>query len=251
VNDAWKERVRAATDIVELIGERVPLLRKGRVFKGLCPYHKEKTPSFTVSPEHKNYYCFGCKARGDVFDFVKWRDGLSFPEALRMLSSRAGIPEPDDDEGRAVHHVYTDAAGTPVLRISRRLDAYGKTAKKSDGTKDISRQVFQGGEWRWPGDVPKSLKPDMKGLVYNWPAVTKAIQAGKTVHIGEGERVADALIELGLVATCNPGGAASWNDSHAERLRGATDVVIWQDCGKPGKDFVERVGASLAKLGRS
>src|SRR6185369_14710243 len=66
----WVERVRAATDIVELIGERVPLRRVGRNFMGRCPFHEEKTPSFSVNAERQFYHCFSCKVGGDVFKFV-------------------------------------------------------------------------------------------------------------------------------------------------------------------------------------
>ena len=68
--DDWVERVRAATDIVELIGERVPLRRVGRNFMGRCPFHEEKTPSFSVNAERQFYHCFSCKAGGDAFKFV-------------------------------------------------------------------------------------------------------------------------------------------------------------------------------------
>jgi len=86
-----KEDVRSASDIVQIIGERVPLRRAGRTWKGLCPFHAEKTPSFTVNPERQIWHCFGCNKGGDVFSFLMERDKLTFPEALTMLAERAGI----------------------------------------------------------------------------------------------------------------------------------------------------------------
>jgi len=86
-----KEEVRSASDIVQIIGERVPLRRAGRTWKGLCPFHAEKTPSFTVNPERQIWHCFGCNKGGDVFSFLMERDKLTFPEALTMLAERAGI----------------------------------------------------------------------------------------------------------------------------------------------------------------
>src|SRR6266480_6246784 len=86
-----RERVREATDIVQLIGERVQLRRAGRSYKGLCPFHTEKTPSFTVTPDRQIWHCFGCSKGGDVFAFVMEQDKVTFPEALRMLADRAGI----------------------------------------------------------------------------------------------------------------------------------------------------------------
>jgi DNA primase len=94
-----RERVRDATDIVQLIGERVALRRAGRSYKGLCPFHTEKTPSFTVTPDRQMWHCFGCSKGGDVFAFVMERDKLTFPEALRALADRAGIELPQQEGG--------------------------------------------------------------------------------------------------------------------------------------------------------
>lgn len=89
-----RERVRAASDVVEVIGQYVTLKKTGRTWKGLCPFHQEKTPSFTVSPERQTFHCFGCGAGGDVFRFVQEVERLTFPEALRQLAERAGIELP-------------------------------------------------------------------------------------------------------------------------------------------------------------
>lgn len=89
--DNQVERVREAIDIVELIGSYVDLRPAGHNFKARCPFHKERTPSFVVSPERQLYHCFGCGAGGDVFSFVMKHDGLEFPEALQLLARRAGI----------------------------------------------------------------------------------------------------------------------------------------------------------------
>ena len=94
-----RERVRDATDIVQLIGERVALRRAGRSYKGLCPFHTEKTPSFTVTPDRQIWHCFGCSKGGDVFSFVMELDKLTFPEALRALADRAGIDLPKQERG--------------------------------------------------------------------------------------------------------------------------------------------------------
>ena len=84
--------VRDRTDLVAVICESIPSLkRRGRRFLGLCPFHKEKTPSFNVNPETGLYHCFGCKESGDVFTFLQRTNGYSFHEALRALAERAGI----------------------------------------------------------------------------------------------------------------------------------------------------------------
>lgn len=88
------EQVRNANDITELIGEQVHLERRGQNFLGLCPFHSEKTPSFSVSPDRQMYYCFGCHASGTVFNFIMETAKVSFPEAVRILATRANISLP-------------------------------------------------------------------------------------------------------------------------------------------------------------
>ena len=83
--------VKERTDLVALVGETVKLVRRGRSFVGLCPFHQEKTPSFHVNAERGFFHCFGCKESGGAVDFVMKVEGQSFPEAIRMLADRAGI----------------------------------------------------------------------------------------------------------------------------------------------------------------
>ncbi|WP_169791514.1 DNA primase [Sandaracinus amylolyticus] len=96
--------IRERTDVVALIGEYVALKRAGAQFKGLCPFHSEKTPSFHVHPERQFFHCFGCQASGDAFAFVMKLEGRSFIEAARMLAERAGIEiAPEDAREEAAH----------------------------------------------------------------------------------------------------------------------------------------------------
>jgi DNA primase len=90
----YKTQVLAAVDIVELIGRTVSLKRAGKDYKGLCPFHQEKTPSFTVSPSRQFFHCYGCKAGGNAIDFVIKRDRVEFIDALRSLGEQAGVPMP-------------------------------------------------------------------------------------------------------------------------------------------------------------
>ena len=83
--------IKEKLDIVELIGESVQLKKAGTTYKGLCPFHGEKTPSFTVTPTRETFKCFGCGRGGDIFNFVMERDGVDFPTALRSLAGRAGV----------------------------------------------------------------------------------------------------------------------------------------------------------------
>jgi len=91
-SSATLEQIRAASDIVDVIGSYLPLKRAGSNFVALCPFHKEKTPSFNVNPHRQIFHCFGCHKGGDVFAFVKEFENVDFPEAVRRLADRAKIP---------------------------------------------------------------------------------------------------------------------------------------------------------------
>ena len=83
--------VKSKLSVVDIVGESVTLKKAGTTYKGLCPFHGEKTPSFVVTPARESWHCFGCGLGGDIFSFVMQRDGSTFPEALRTLAARAGV----------------------------------------------------------------------------------------------------------------------------------------------------------------
>ncbi len=89
------QRIRDATDIVDLISEHVQLVKKGRNYSGLCPFHDEKTPSFSVDPDRQFYHCFGCGVGGNVFKFIQEIDRVTFVEAVKFLAERTGIALPE------------------------------------------------------------------------------------------------------------------------------------------------------------
>lgn len=96
-------QVRAANDIVEVVQWlNVPLKKAGNAFRALCPFHKEKTPSFNVSAQRQSFHCFGCGAGGDVFKFLMMREGVDFSEAVRRLAERAHVSLPETDRGGRV-----------------------------------------------------------------------------------------------------------------------------------------------------
>ena len=105
IPDEKKEEVRGAADIVEVVEDYVKLKRSGRSWKGLCPFHDERTASFHVTPDLGIYKCFGCGASGDVFNFVMEMEGVGFVEAMRSLGDRYGVslPEEDDEEASEEH----------------------------------------------------------------------------------------------------------------------------------------------------
>ena len=110
MNDDVNE-IKSRIDIVDLIGGYVKLKRAGKNFLGLCPFHSEKTPSFSVSPDKQTYYCFGCGKGGDIFSFVMETEGLGFREALAALAERAGVTLSSPGEGAAAASVKKDIRG--------------------------------------------------------------------------------------------------------------------------------------------
>ncbi len=116
------QTVRDRVDLVELVGQYVPLRRVGSRFVARCPFHQERTPSFSVSTEQGVYHCFGCKASGDAFRFYAEMEGLTFPEALRALAERVGVevPETRDPERVAEDRRQRD--------VSERLYAVSEAA---------------------------------------------------------------------------------------------------------------------------
>jgi len=96
------DRLRDAIDMVDLVGAKTDLRRVGTRYTGLCPFHDERTPSFSVNAEEKLFYCFGCQAKGDAIGFVEQAEGLDFPEAVEMLADRYGAKlERENDDPQA------------------------------------------------------------------------------------------------------------------------------------------------------
>ena len=124
-SEQFLEDLRARTGLADVIGRRVKLTKKGREHLGLCPFHKEKTPSFTVNEEKGFYHCFGCGEHGGAFDFVMKTEGLSFPEAVEKLAGEAGleIPQdsPEDRERQKQRQTLYDVTEKAVLFFEQQL----------------------------------------------------------------------------------------------------------------------------------
>lgn len=118
--------IRERIDLVELVGAYVALKRTGRNAVGLCPFHADKRPSFTVSPSKQLYHCFGCGAGGDLFRFVMQRESIGFPEAVQLLARKAGVPLPDraedgvDRRRQALYDIHAAAADHFRRKLSGR-----------------------------------------------------------------------------------------------------------------------------------
>lgn len=138
ISPELKEQILARTDIVEIVGARVPLRPAGQLYKACCPFHQEKTPSFFVTPARQSYHCFGCGVHGDAISFLMEYDRMSFPEAMEALASRAGIALPEagaSDESNTpqadlgpLYQILEEAAGLyhAQLREDARAIAYLK-----------------------------------------------------------------------------------------------------------------------------
>ncbi len=149
IPDEKIDEIRAAADLVDVAGDYVQLKRSGSRFKGLCPFHNEDTPSFSIDPDQNLYYCFGCGNGGDVFKFIQEIEGVGFLESVRILGERYGIPLPEEEgdpeaanERESILHALRFAArffyrqltqtdrGRPALDYLRERGFKPKTIKR-------------------------------------------------------------------------------------------------------------------------
>jgi DNA primase len=139
-------QVKERTDLVALVSETVRLTRRGPKFLGLCPFHKEKTPSFNVNPERGFFHCFGCKESGGPIDFVMKMDGLTFPEAVRILAERAGIEIAEQND---------PAVREAAAARKAKDDLYAVNA--------LAATYFEHQLWGGPGATPHPLAHHARG----------------------------------------------------------------------------------------
>jgi DNA primase len=142
------DEVRARADIVEVVGEQVPLKKAGKEFKGLCPFHQERTPSFYVVPAKGFYKCFGCGESGDVFTFLMKRQGLGFQDAVRHVAGRVGVEIPDvraDRQEVEAHRLLYEAIAFAADFYQRQLreGAAGERARAYLERRSISQAAAE------------------------------------------------------------------------------------------------------------
>ena len=162
IPDSTIAEIRGRADIVGLVGRYVELKQAGRNWRGLCPFHSEKTPSFNVNPDRQMFHCFGCQEGGDVIAFLMKHSGLSFPEAARSLASELGIEIPEErDAGEAgltarlfeaneiAHGLYREALREAEGKIARDYllsRGYDGAARRSVRDRLRARALGRGGD---------------------------------------------------------------------------------------------------------
>ncbi len=185
---AFRDELIARADIVEIIGSRVTLKKAGSSYKGLCPFHGEKTPSFTVSPTKGFYHCFGCQASGTVIDFLMNYDNLGFPEAVEALAEMLGMEVPretgDVPEKRGEHDdLYAllreaDQLYRAALRSSETAVAYLKK-RGIDGATAGRFGI---------GYAPAAWDTVLRGLGTSEARIAQLLEAGLVVANDSGRR---------------------------------------------------------------
>jgi DNA primase len=139
LSEGTREQNRAANDIVDVIGSFLPLKRAGANFVALCPFHREKTPSFNVNPRLQIFHCFGCHKGGDVFTFIKEYESLDFPEAVRRLAERAKIPlEYEKTPGQQQSRHLKDS----LLQINEQIAQRWQNALNAEAAGEPGRQYL-------------------------------------------------------------------------------------------------------------
>ncbi|HHV11195.1 MAG TPA: DNA primase [Clostridiales bacterium] len=172
-SDGLVEEIRSRNDIVSVIGSYIRLQKKGSNYMGLCPFHNEKTPSFSVSGPKQMYHCFGCGVGGDVFDFVMKYESFTFPEAMKALAERAGIKLPEQELSEETKR-QSDLKGR-LLEINKQAAKYfyyqlvsarGKTAYEYLLRRGLSEDTVKQFGLGFSNPYSDDLYKYLKGLGY-------------------------------------------------------------------------------------
>jgi len=142
------QRIRERADILEVVGAHLTLSKAGQNFKGLCPFHSEKTPSFTVSPSRQMFHCFGCQEGGNVFTFLMKIDGATFPEAVRALGQKYGIEVDERTSSLAARH--RSEARERLFALNRQAAEFFQQTLLSDAAAQQARDYL----------IQRGMRPD-------------------------------------------------------------------------------------------
>jgi DNA primase len=191
--DLVKERV----DIVQLVSERVQLRKAGRAYSGLCPFHAEKTPSFSVDPDRRTFHCWGCGEKGDVFDWLIKIDGIDKAEALKVLAERAGVPltggRPPAEREREKRLLAAHETAHFYFRQALRGTPSGKAAAGYVTARGIDEKMVDQFGVAYAPDLPDGLLAYLRKKGY---ADEEILAAGLVVETDRGllDRFRDRLI---------------------------------------------------------
>jgi DNA primase len=141
-------RVREAADLLDIVGDHVRLKKRGRGWEGLCPFHEEKTPSFSVDPDKGLYYCFGCHQGGDVFKFVMQVEHLNFPEAVERLARRYGVKLPPRSPETKIRREAGERQRALLEEAQRFFVGCLEDAEGSEARGELERRGFPKESWR-------------------------------------------------------------------------------------------------------
>lgn len=171
ITPQFLDELRSRVPVSDVVGKRVKLAKKGREFSGLCPFHSEKTPSFTVNDDKAFYHCFGCGAHGDVIRFVTETEGLTFPEAVAKLAGMAGltVPEATPQERQRAERAKTlqEACEAALRFFRRRLEAPdGADALAYLRRRGLKPETIEAFRLGWAPDGRKALKQALTGEGY-------------------------------------------------------------------------------------
>ncbi len=134
IPEAYIQELMARNDIYDVVSRYVPLKRAGRLYKGLCPFHSERGPSFTVYPDSQSYYCFGCGKGGNAITFVRDINSLTYIEAIRQMAQDSGMPMPDEDDGQA-------RLKSRILQMNKDVARYFYNRLNSEDGKDARKYL--------------------------------------------------------------------------------------------------------------
>ena len=183
IPDSFIEELKYRVDIEQLLSSYINLKRRGNNLIGLCPFHSEKTPSFTVYREDQHYYCFGCGAGGDIITFIRQMENLEYVEAVKFLAERVGITVPEDAQTDRTAHLKNR-----ILEMNREAARFYHMQLKSDAGKSARTYLLDRGlAWRTItkfglGYAPESwnaLRDHLKEKGFNWEEMQSAALVNK------------------------------------------------------------------------
>ncbi|GAB6907968.1 DNA primase [Desulfosarcina cetonica] len=206
------QAIKNVCDIVEIVSDTVSLRRSGRNYLGLCPFHAEKTPSFTVSPDKQIFYCFGCGAGGNVFSFLMKQSGMSFPEAARSLAERYGIDLPSPNLSAYEKKKLTERE--LILTLNGEAMKFYRDCLFSDRGREAMRYLLQ------RGITPKTIETGGLGFAPDgWDHLLR--------HFRSQRRSVDVAARAGLVIPRQKG------QGYYDRFRNRVTFPILSGQGKP------------------